>query len=104
MRTRSRRRCTLLAAVLLAAPALQAAEAPRLRPAENRAAAAGLAAPAPAAGVWGWLVALWDAVGCSLDPDGHCTPNAGLPASTGTQPGDNLGEVGCSLDPDGCPR
>jgi hypothetical protein len=45
MRTRSLRRCTVLAAALLAAPALQGAEAPRAQPAMARA-AAGPEAPA----------------------------------------------------------
>jgi hypothetical protein len=102
MPTRSLRRCTLLAAVLLAAPALQGAEAPRPQPAAMRAAAT--APAAPAAGVWAWFVAIWDAVGCSIDPNGHCAPDAGPPATTEVPAGEDLGEVGCSLDPDGCAK
>jgi hypothetical protein len=103
MHTRPLRPCALAAVLLLlAAPALHGADAPRPRPAAVRPVAVGSAAPAVQ--LWSWLTGFWDAVGCSLDPNGHCAPDAGSPATAGTPTEPDLGEVGCSLDPSGCTK
>lgn len=86
------RAALLLVLVLFAVPALQAAP--------NRAEAG----PAPSAPVaqaawdlvtqaWDYLVGIWSANGCGLDPSGSCQPR---PSTTDV---DN----GCGLDPSGRP-
>lgn len=99
MSTRFLRLCGIgLSLALLAGPALQAAESapPKL--------AAAKATPAsPAQQAWGWLVSLWDAVGCTIDPNGGCVPAAG-PEPPSATAGWDLGEIGCTADPSGCPK
>jgi hypothetical protein len=46
--------------------------------------------------VWGWLVGLWDAIGCSLDPNG-CATVALQPGEVRPEPA-NRGEIGCTID------
>jgi len=41
---------------------------------------------------WSSLAAVWQDIGCGIDPHGGCTPDATPPPST---------DIGCSLDPHG---
>jgi hypothetical protein len=96
MSTRFLRLCVVvLGLALLSGPALQAAESapPKLATVKS-------ATASPVHQAWGWLVSLWDAVGCSIDPSGGCIP-AGAPSEPVEL---DFGDVGCSIDPSGCPK
>lgn len=73
-----------LLAVLLTAPWSAAAESR----------AAGESTPRAFGQVWSWLIALWNDIGCGIDPDGGCRDS-----SEGGEPGQ--GDIGCIIDPNG---
>lgn len=79
----------LILAVVLAAPALLAAEPQSgFEPAESTRTSRGFLAEA-----WSFLARIWTENGCIADPNGRCQPDPGTSSITG----DN----GCAADPDG---
>lgn len=99
MSTRFLRLCVVvLGLALLAGPALQAAERSPSKPTPAKP-----TDESPVRQAWIWLTGLWDAIGCTIDPNGGCVPVVGTEPPSATS-GWDLGEIGCSADPDGCTK
>lgn len=82
-RTLCRIAVLFLLAVLLTAPWSAAAE-PR---------AAGDPSPRAFSSAWSWLSALWNEIGCIIDPNGGCRDSSAGEAGQR--------DIGCGLDPSG---